>query len=81
MSNNETIVNIGLELTDACFNTYGGTASEIGPDSFGYVSAEGNYTGEDQTPEQLEFYAQHGFYPMSCEFPPVCLRASSSWHV
>jgi len=61
--NNDTIFNIGLQLTDACWNTYASTATGIGPETFAYISSDGNYTGGDPiTPEEQAFYNQHGFY-------------------
>ncbi|KAG6901598.1 hypothetical protein C0995_010159 [Termitomyces sp. Mi166 len=61
---NQTIVDIGLELVDACWNTYASTATGIGPEGFAYVSEDGGYIGDETlTAEQLEFNAQHGFYP------------------
>ncbi|KAG1876225.1 glycoside hydrolase family 47 protein [Suillus subluteus] len=63
LTNNATIVQIGLQLTDACWNTYASTATEIGPEVFAYISSDGNYTGGTApTPEQLDFYSKHGFY-------------------
>ncbi|TFK73471.1 glycoside hydrolase family 47 protein [Pluteus cervinus] len=60
--NNETIVNYGLQLADACWNTYAGTATGIGPEAFGFMSSDGNYTGDGQSAEQATFYNQKGFY-------------------
>ncbi|KAH8829477.1 glycoside hydrolase family 47 protein [Flagelloscypha sp. PMI_526] len=63
LTNNETIVNYGLELADACWNTYTSTATGIGPEAFAYMSSDGNYTGfADPTQKDLDFYAQHGYY-------------------
>ncbi|KAM6497619.1 glycoside hydrolase family 47 protein [Amanita muscaria] len=63
MLNNETIVNHGLELTDACWNTYASTTSGIGPEIFAYISSDGAYTGGGTpSPAQLAFYKQHGYY-------------------
>ncbi|KAH0580813.1 hypothetical protein H2248_011972 [Termitomyces sp. 'cryptogamus'] len=61
--NNDTIVNIGLQLADACWNTYASTQTGIGPESFAFISSDGNFTGG--TPANvadLKFNAQHGFY-------------------
>ncbi|KIY47407.1 glycoside hydrolase family 47 protein [Fistulina hepatica ATCC 64428] len=61
--NNDTIFNMGLALTDACWNTYNSTATGIGPESFAYISSDGDYTGlSAPTTEELEFYDEHGFY-------------------
>ncbi|GJJ15116.1 hypothetical protein Clacol_009391 [Clathrus columnatus] len=70
--NNDTILDIGLKLTDACFNTYVGTATRIGPEVFAFISEvttqppngtdDGNFTGTPITAENLEFNDKHGFY-------------------
>ncbi|KAG2353750.1 glycoside hydrolase [Suillus spraguei] len=59
LTNNATVVDIGLKLTDACWNTYASTATGIGPEIFAYISSDGNYTG-DTAPnqQQLDFYDQ-----------------------
>lgn len=61
--NNQTIVNIALQLVDACWNTYASTATGIGPEAFAFISDDGNFTG-GSTPSraQLTFYNEHGFY-------------------
>ncbi|KAG2363458.1 glycoside hydrolase family 47 protein [Suillus spraguei] len=73
LTNNATVVDIGLKLTDACWNTYASTAYYwIGPEIFAYISSDGNYTG-DTAPnqQQLDFYDQHGFY---ITYPDYILR-------
>ncbi|KAF8889712.1 glycoside hydrolase family 47 protein [Infundibulicybe gibba] len=61
--NNQTIVDIGLQLVDACWNTYASTATGIGPETFSFISADGDFTGGgDPSPDQLAFNAKHGFY-------------------
>ncbi|KAN0084171.1 glycoside hydrolase family 47 protein [Tylopilus felleus] len=63
LTNNDTIFNIGLRLTDACWNTYASTATGIGPEEFAYISSDGNYTGGTApTTQQLQFYDKHGYY-------------------
>ncbi|KAI0794361.1 glycoside hydrolase family 47 protein [Fomes fomentarius] len=62
LTNNDTIVNIGLQLTDACWNTYAGTATGIGPEAFAFISADGDYTGSTPSGSDLAFYNEHGFY-------------------
>ncbi|KAF8551641.1 glycoside hydrolase family 47 protein [Imleria badia] len=63
LTNNDTIFNIGLQLTDACWNTYAGTATRIGPEGFAYISSDGNYTGgSPPTADQMAFYNEHGYY-------------------
>ncbi|EKM77281.1 hypothetical protein AGABI1DRAFT_86588 [Agaricus bisporus var. burnettii JB137-S8] len=60
---NQTIVDIGLQLTDACWNTYAGTQTGIGPEGFAFISDDGDFTGgSSPTQAQLDFYKQHGFY-------------------
>ena len=34
----------------------------IGPESFGYFSSDGNYTGSIPSATQRDFYNQHGFF-------------------
>ncbi|KNZ78348.1 Mannosyl-oligosaccharide alpha-1,2-mannosidase 1B [Termitomyces sp. J132] len=66
---NQTIVDIGLELVDECWNTYASTATGIGPETFAYVPEGGDYTGEEKpTAQQLEFNEQHGFYPTASHY-------------
>ncbi|KAI1786736.1 glycoside hydrolase family 47 protein [Ganoderma leucocontextum] len=60
--NNQTIVNLGLELNEGCWNTYASTATGIGPEVFGFFSSDGNYTGSTTTADQLTFYNEHGFF-------------------
>lgn len=39
------------------------SSTGIGPESFAYISSDGNYTGNGApTPQQLAFYKKHGFY-------------------
>ncbi|RDB30027.1 putative mannosyl-oligosaccharide alpha-1,2-mannosidase 1B [Hypsizygus marmoreus] len=70
--NNETIVDYGLQLVDACWNTYASTATGIGPEGFAYITADGNFTG-GSTPSasQLAFNEKNGFYITS---QPYILR-------
>lgn len=61
--NNQTIVDIALQLVDACWNTYASTATGIGPETFAFISNDGNFTGGSTiSADQLSFYQQHGFY-------------------
>jgi len=61
--NNQTIINIALELVDACWNTYASTATGIGPETFAFISSDGNFTGgDDPSASDLAFYKKHGFY-------------------
>ncbi|KAK0457211.1 glycoside hydrolase family 47 protein [Desarmillaria tabescens] len=60
---NDTIVAMALGLMEGCWNSYAGTATGIGPESFAYMASDGNYTGAT-TPsaDQLTFYEEHGYY-------------------
>ncbi|KAG7448703.1 glycoside hydrolase family 47 protein [Guyanagaster necrorhizus] len=61
--NNQTIVDIALQLVDACWNTYASTATGIGPETFAFISSDGNFTGGSAIDaDQLSFYQEHGFY-------------------
>lgn len=61
--NNQTIVNLALQLVDACWNTYSSTATGIGMESFAYISSDGNFTGmTPPSPGQVQFFNRHGFY-------------------
>ncbi|KAI0035432.1 glycoside hydrolase family 47 protein [Vararia minispora EC-137] len=62
LTNNDTIVNIGLALNDGCWNTYASTTTGIGPEVFAWISADGNFTGGTPTASELAFYNAHGFY-------------------
>ncbi|KAL1742558.1 glycoside hydrolase family 47 protein [Schizophyllum fasciatum] len=67
---NETIVNYGLELTDACWNTYASTATGLGPEVFAFISSDGNYTTANGqiSDAELAFYNAHGFYITSADY-------------
>jgi len=61
--NNQTIVDYGLKLVDACWNTYATTATGIGPEVFAYVGTDGNYTGGNApTASDTAFYNTAGWY-------------------
>jgi len=67
--NNATIVNIGLQLVDACWNTYASTATGIGPEAFAFISADGNFTGGGTlSASQIDFNAKNGFYITSSPY-------------
>ncbi|KAF9485017.1 seven-hairpin glycosidase [Pholiota conissans] len=67
--NNQTIVDIALQLVDACWNTYAGDATGIGPEAFAYISTDGNFTGGDSpSADQLAFYAEHGYYITASDY-------------
>ncbi|KAF8739874.1 glycosyl hydrolase 47 family, partial [Rhizoctonia solani] len=62
LTGNDTIVQYGLHLTDACWNSYEKTGTGIGPEVFAYVGSDGSWTGQNQTASDLEFYRKNGFY-------------------
>ncbi|EAU89371.2 alpha-mannosidase 1 [Coprinopsis cinerea okayama7 len=61
---NDTIVNYGLQLTDACWNTYASTSTGIGPELWAFTSSDGSYTGSGSnlTLTESTFNAKNGFY-------------------
>ncbi|KIY45171.1 glycoside hydrolase family 47 protein [Fistulina hepatica ATCC 64428] len=63
LTDNETIVDYGLQLNEACWNTYNSTASGLGPVEFAFMSDDGDYTG-GSAPEgwNLDFYEEHGWF-------------------
>ncbi|TFK34476.1 glycoside hydrolase family 47 protein [Crucibulum laeve] len=82
--NNDTIVRHGLELVDACWNTYASTATGIGPEAFAFKSSDGDYTGGSRSAEQEAFYLQHGFYITSSYYilrPEVLESNFYAWRV
>ncbi|KAH9833334.1 glycoside hydrolase [Rhodofomes roseus] len=84
--NNETIVNWGLALMEACWNTYASTATGLGPEVFGYSSSDGNYTGTTPSTGDLAFYAKHGFfvYPGDSDYylrPEVLESNFYAWRI
>ncbi|KXN84062.1 putative mannosyl-oligosaccharide alpha-1,2-mannosidase 1B [Leucoagaricus sp. SymC.cos] len=63
MLNNQTIVDIALQLVDSCWNTYASTATGIGPEVFAFTSDDGTYTGRaPPSRADQEFNKAHGFY-------------------
>ncbi|KIK66353.1 glycoside hydrolase family 47 protein [Collybiopsis luxurians FD-317 M1] len=64
--NNQTIVDIGLALTEACWNTYASTTTGIGPETFAFIAPNGNFS--QPTPQQLAFYRQHGFWVTTTDY-------------
>ncbi|KAF5371668.1 hypothetical protein D9758_003530 [Tetrapyrgos nigripes] len=71
LSDNETIFQHALDLVDACWNTYAGTATGIGPEVFAWKSTgyNGSFTGSnDPSDAQLAFYNEHGFYITSAYY-------------
>ncbi|KAF5341440.1 hypothetical protein D9758_014743 [Tetrapyrgos nigripes] len=47
--NNDTIVDIGLELVEACWNTYASTVTGIGPDSFEWLAQDSFQPGDNSS--------------------------------
>jgi len=85
LTNNQTIVDIGLQLTDACWNTYVSTATGIGPETFAFTSSDGTYTGgADPTSTDIAFNLQHGFYITGSDYilrPEVLESNFYAWRV
>ncbi|KDR80123.1 hypothetical protein GALMADRAFT_223020 [Galerina marginata CBS 339.88] len=67
--NNDTIVKIALDLVDACWNTYAGDATGIGPEAFAFISSDGNFTGDGApSAAQLAFYQKNGYYITASDY-------------
>ncbi|KAF8155649.1 glycoside hydrolase family 47 protein [Crassisporium funariophilum] len=67
--NNQTIVNVALDLVDACWNSYAGDATGIGPEAFAFISSDGNFTGgSPPSAAQLAFYKKNGYYITSSDY-------------
>jgi len=83
--NNQTIVDYGLQLTDACWNTYQSTVTGIGPETFAFKSSDGGYTGGDHPDlEDIAFYNEHGFYITGSDYilrPEVLESNFYAWRV
>ncbi|KAF8068873.1 glycoside hydrolase family 47 protein [Lyophyllum atratum] len=85
--NNQTIVDIGLALADACWNTYASTHTGIGPEVFAYTSADGGYTGpggEGPGLTQRLFNSEHGFYITAADYilrPEVLESNFYAWRI
>ncbi|KAH9478544.1 putative mannosyl-oligosaccharide alpha-1,2-mannosidase 1B [Psilocybe cubensis] len=82
---NQTLVDIGLDLVDACWNTYTSTSTGIGPEVFAFRSADGGYTGGNpMTLSQSTFYQEHGFYTTVADYvlrPEVLESNFYAWRV
>jgi len=85
LTNNQTIIDIALQLNDGCWNTYAGDVTGIGPEVFAYISADGNFTGNSgPSDEQLAFYEEHGYYilaPYYIQRPEVLESNFYAWRV
>ncbi|KAL0567696.1 hypothetical protein V5O48_014299, partial [Marasmius crinis-equi] len=82
--NNDTIVNIGLDLADACWNTYASTATGIGPEMFQFKTTVKSDQSNSMrlTREQEFFYEKHGFYitdPWYIQRPEVLESNFYAW--
>ncbi|KAJ6588848.1 glycoside hydrolase family 47 protein [Mycena capillaripes] len=82
---NQTIINIALDLNEACWNTYSSTLTGIGPEAFAYISKDGNFTGDGlPSADELAFYNKHGFYITSSVYilrPEVLESNFHAWRV
>ncbi|KAH8987907.1 glycoside hydrolase [Lactarius akahatsu] len=81
--NNQTIVDLALQLNEACWNTYAGDATGIGPEAFAYAT-DLTGTANDVPPDQLQFYRQHGYYIISSAYvqrPEVLESNFYAWRV
>ncbi|KAI0078383.1 glycoside hydrolase family 47 protein [Panus rudis PR-1116 ss-1] len=86
LMNNQTVVDIGLKLNDACWNTYASTFTGIGPEAFGFFSSDGNFTGSSPSADDIAFYNEHGFFilPGSSDYflrPEVLESNFYAWRV
>ncbi|KAK0232609.1 glycoside hydrolase family 47 protein [Armillaria fumosa] len=79
---NQTIVDIALELLDGCWNTYASTTTGIGPETFAYITP-----GESDrflTSDQRSFYNAHGFYVKTSSYilrPEVLESNFYAWRI
>jgi len=82
--NNQTIVNIALDLNEGCWNTYASTATGIGPESWSFISSDGDYTGGTITDAQRAYNAKYGYYPRTPAYilrPEVLESNFYAWRV
>ncbi|KAJ7672429.1 glycoside hydrolase family 47 protein [Mycena polygramma] len=82
---NQTLIDIALDLNEGCWNTYASTVTGIGPEAFAFISPDGNYTGGNGiSASQLAFYNQHGYYITSSAYiqrPEVLESNFHAWRV
>ncbi|KAJ7046058.1 glycoside hydrolase family 47 protein [Mycena alexandri] len=82
---NQTIIDIALDLNEGCWNTYAGTVTGIGPETFAFVGTDGNFTGGDPiTADQQAFYNKHGYYITGSDYiqrPEVLESNFHAWRV
>ncbi|KAI0250639.1 glycoside hydrolase family 47 protein [Lactifluus subvellereus] len=85
LTNNQTIIDIALQLNEGCWNTYAGDMTGIGPEAFAYISTDGSFTGNSgPSSEQLAFYEEHGYYilvPGYIQRPEVLESNFYAWRV
>ncbi|CAE6424909.1 unnamed protein product [Rhizoctonia solani] len=63
LTDNDTIFDYGLKLTDSCWNTYERTATGLGPEVFGFVGPDGDRAGKvSPSADDMAFYKENGFY-------------------
>ncbi|CAK5261853.1 unnamed protein product [Mycena citricolor] len=82
--NNQTIVDIALELNEGCWNSYASTATGIGPEAFAFISTDSNATDGSVSEDQLKFYSEHGFYITNSKYvmrPEVLESNFHAWRV
>ncbi|KAJ7824748.1 glycoside hydrolase family 47 protein [Mycena olivaceomarginata] len=82
---NQTIIDIALDLNEGCWNTYASTATGIGPEAFAFISSDGSFTGgSTSSAAQTAFYNQHGYYITSSAYilrPEVLESNFHAWRV
>ncbi|KAK7440969.1 hypothetical protein VKT23_016746 [Stygiomarasmius scandens] len=83
--NNDTIVNIALDLVEACWNTYASTETGIGPEVFEFIS-EDSFQPSDTHPnaQQRQFFQKHGFFITASDYilrPEVLESNFYAWRV
>lgn len=86
LMNNDTIVDIALRLNDACWNTYQGDATGIGPEAFAFISSDGDFTGPGNVVSAADraFYEKHGYYITAADYiqrPEVLESNFYAWRV
>ncbi|KAK7032614.1 hypothetical protein VNI00_012877 [Paramarasmius palmivorus] len=84
--NNDTIVKIGLDLVDGCWNTYASTATGIGPEVFRYFTTNKTDPSNQRqiTDAQRKFNDEHGFYITAADYilrPEVLESNFYAWRV
>ncbi|KAJ7643765.1 glycoside hydrolase family 47 protein [Roridomyces roridus] len=82
---NQTIIDIALDLNEGCWNTYASTTTGIGPETFAFISSDGNYTGGGSiSDDQLAYFEKHGHYITGADYiqrPEVLESNFYAWRV